>query len=276
MKQIVIDSPERMIEAIRHFGILPFFKGAVPGWSVEEMTPPECWFTSSEELGPWDWKIEVVREGDIAYGKYLGGKAAFMTSDYYRHLMNWRRSLPKYKVAEGGRYADKTRSGILMKQLSPAALTAVRENGEADTKTIRAAVTQAVTPSLLRALGGSYKANLQPVVKKSITDSVIGFLEMGTWIVVGDFTRVYRGANLEYCGWQRASFTTPDELFGSLQSEVEEERPSWARFFEDGGAEAGAGVRPADCSPTESRDLLLSHLLTFFPDHEEALRKLLK
>jgi len=276
MEKIVIDSPERMIEAIRYYGILPFFKGAVPGWSVEEMTPPESWFTSSEELGPWDWKIEVVREGDIAYGKYLGGKAAFMTVDYYRHLMNWRRSLPKYKVAEGGRFADKTRSGILMKHLSPAALAAVRENGAADMKQIRAAVTKAVTPSLLRALGGAYKANLQPVVKKSITDSVVQFLEMGTWTVVGDFTRVYRGPNLEYSGWQRASFTTPDELFGSLAVDTLEGKPSWARFLEDDcGKAGGAGTPSADCSPEESREVLVSHLLTFFPDHEASLRKLL-
>lgn len=39
------------------------------------MTYPEYWFTSSDQLGPWDWKISVIRESDIAYGKSLGGAA---------------------------------------------------------------------------------------------------------------------------------------------------------------------------------------------------------
>lgn len=275
---IVIDSPETMIAAIRHYGILPFFKGTVPGWSVEELTSPDCWFMSSEELGPWDWKIEVVREGDIAYGKYLGGKAGFMTADLYRHLMNWRRSLPKYKVAEGVKCADKTRSGILMRYLSPAALAVIRENGAADKNEIRTAVTNAVTPGLLRALGPAYKAKLRPAVKKSIIDSVIQFLEMGTWSVAGDFTRVYRGPNLEYSGWQRASFTTPDELFGSPATETTADKPSWARFLE-GPQDEGVGgqvTRPAaDCTPSESRELLVSHVLSFFPGHEDAVRKMI-
>ena len=44
-------------------------------------------------LGPWDRKIECVRAGDIAYGKFLcGGKAAFATIRWYRELMNIRRA----------------------------------------------------------------------------------------------------------------------------------------------------------------------------------------
>jgi len=341
-KLIIIDSPEKMIQAIRHYGILPFFKGGIPGWSVEEMTSPDCWFTSSEELGPWDWKIHVVREGDIAYGKFLGGKAAFMTVEYYRHLMNWRRSLPKYLVACGaaeasraGRAAgagagagtkagtkagaagaskaagaDKTRSGILMRHLSPAALATIRESGSADAKEIRAAVTKAVTPALLRELGPAYKANLQPAVKKSITDTIIQFLEMGTWTVVGDFTRVYRGQNLEYSGWQRTSFTTPDELFAPI--ETEGDKPGWARFFEGDGfdgdsfggfsgsseatdlcgnaSEAGLGTTACrlgttaateskqdpkttlevTCTPEESRAFLINRVLEFYPSADNA------
>ena len=128
-----IDCPERMIEVIRRFGIIPFFKGTVPGWSIEEMTAEGCWFTDSEEfggtLGPWDWKIDCVREGDIAYGKFLGGKAGFATVDYYRHLMNWRRSLPRYRMALGEKFKDVSRNDSLMKVLSPIALSAIKEAG---------------------------------------------------------------------------------------------------------------------------------------------------
>ncbi len=69
-----INSSERMIETIREVGIIPFFRSGVPLWSIEERTDPGFWFYSSDELGPWDWKIDAVQSGDIAYGKFLGRK----------------------------------------------------------------------------------------------------------------------------------------------------------------------------------------------------------
>lgn len=272
-----------MIAAVRHYGIIPFFKCGVPGWSIEEMTPPEHWFFSSDELGPWDWKIEVVREGDIAYGKFLGGKASFATVEYYAHLMNWRRSLPKYRVALGdteqkkgrkGSGAKASRSEILMTALSPAALKLIRQNGSADSKEIRKVVSEAVTPSLLRSLGTQYKANLVPVVKKSISDNVMQFLEMGTWSVIGDFTRVYRGPNAEYTGWQRGSHTTPDELFKKDQS-VMDTGPSWARFIEPESTKDSKTSNPLEtgCTPEESLEFLINHISSFHPGYDNLLRK---
>ena len=98
-----VDSPEAMIAAIRACGIVPFFENAIPGYSIEEMTPREYWFDGEEEtLGPWDWKIAAVQTGEIAYGKFLcGGKAAFATAACYRDLLNWRRAQPKYALREG-------------------------------------------------------------------------------------------------------------------------------------------------------------------------------
>ena len=72
-------SAESMYEAILQQGIVPFFENAVPGYSIEELTPPAFWFDGEEGgLGPWDWKIDCLRSGDIVYGKFLcGGKASF-------------------------------------------------------------------------------------------------------------------------------------------------------------------------------------------------------
>ena len=93
----VVSSAEGMLNLIHEYQLIPFFTNLVPGFSIEEHTPPELWFTE-ESLGPWDWKIDCIQDGDIAYGKFLfGGKAAFATVDVYRELMNWRRSLPKYR-----------------------------------------------------------------------------------------------------------------------------------------------------------------------------------
>lgn len=266
---IRVDSAEAMVRAVRGFGIIPFFKCGIPGWSIEDMTPPECWFFSSDELGPWDWKVDVVREGDIAYGKFLGGKAAFATVEYYKHLMNWRRSIPKYRMALGEKFAARTNSEKLMKALSPAALDAIRSNGSADAKEVRLAASAAVTPALLRALGAGYRSKLMPSVKKGINDSIVQFLEMGTWTVVGDITRVYRGPNLEYSGWQRSSFTTPDDLFRA--GEATSEMPFWARLMEESPS---SGLK-VECSPEESRQILIDHVLDLFPGEEKALLKLI-
>lgn len=258
-----------MAEVIREVGIIPLFKSDVPGYSIEEMTDPDCWFTSSDQLGPWDWKVDAVNEGDIAYGKFLGGKAAFATIEYFAHLMNYRRNIKKYRAALGEKNPAKTRSEILMKHLSPAALECIRENGSAESKEIREAISKAVTPALIKKLGNSYKANLIPSVRKSISDTVIQFLEMGTWIVTGSIRRVYRGADCHYSGWQRSTLTTPDELFSSQLDPTD--CPSWVRHIEDVSKDS----LTVDCSPEESRQFLIEHISKMYPGHEKEIAKLL-
>ena len=89
-----ISSPETMERAICELGIVPFFTSAILGYSIKELTQPGFWFDGEEDsLGPWDWKIDCLQNGGIAYGKFLcGGKAAFATIPFYRELMNVRRA----------------------------------------------------------------------------------------------------------------------------------------------------------------------------------------
>ncbi|MBR1539536.1 MAG: hypothetical protein IJ636_08540 [Bacteroidales bacterium] len=240
-----IDSPEAMIAAIRHFGILPFFRCGVPGWSVEELTAPGCWIFEDDEavLGPWDWKIDAVREGDIAYGKFLGGKAAFATAEWYLKLMAWRRSQPRWRLASGGRFKATTQHDRLMKVLAPLALEAIRAAGALESRELRILCAQQLTPSHFRTLGAGYRTKLLPTVKKSVMDGVVQFLQMGTWTVIGDFERVYRGPALTYEGWQRASNTTPDELFSLIP-----------------GFDTASEI-----SPEEARNAIIGHIHKLFP-----------
>ena len=279
----LIDSPERMIDVVRHFGIIPFFKGAVPGWSIEEMTAPGCWFDDGPDsviLGPWDWKIDVVREGDIAYGKFLGGKAAFATVEWYRELMNWRRSQPRYQMALGKPFKAVSTTDKLMKHLSPHVLEIIRGQGAVETGQLRSLCREAVTPALLRALPARYKTLLSPSVKKNVMDSIIQFLQSGTWIIIGDFERVYRGQDLHYNGWQRASNTTPEALFASVAADSSKQ-PFWAKYLEQptggpGTGGSGNNSLAVPRTPEESRNLLISHVLDFFPSAAtETLRKLI-
>ncbi len=170
-------SPETMYRVIREMGMVPFFENHIPGYSIEECTPPEFWFDGdSTQLGPWDWKIDVLHSGDIAYGKFLlGGKASFATVRWYRELVNWRRSRPESSPGPDGE--------TILSYVASHGAVSIRE---------------------VRALLG---------VKKSAADSAIARLMHQCRLVTGDIVRVYRGEDLHYNGWQTSSFCTPDALF---------------------------------------------------------------
>lgn len=207
-----------MLEAIKAYGIIPFFENPVRGYSIEGLTPPSCWLTD-EQLGPWDWKVDVVQSGEIVYGKFLfGGKASFATPEWYAHLRNWRLAQKKYKPSKEGKKV----------------LELIGKEGSCSARQVR------------ELLG----------VKKSKADSVLANLMQGTSLVIGDIQRVYRGPNLEYKGWQTASYCTPESLF---------ERPE-----EDFGPWHIKGTSlKCDCSPEESFEILRNHVHELFPEAAE-------
>ena len=174
----VVRNQEDMLNLIKEFRLIPFFVNPIEGHSIEEHTPRELWFTQ-ENLGPWDWKIDCIQSGDVAYGKFLfGGKAAFATVDVYREIINWRRSQAKYKPSPEQQKV----------------LDYIEEHGS-------------VSVTEVRELMG---------IKKAAADSLLCKIQMQARIITGDITRVYRGADLKYSGWQRSSFCTPEALFEDM------------------------------------------------------------
>lgn len=210
----VTDS-ETMLKAIKAFGIIPFFENTVRGYSIEELTPPAFWLTD-EQLGPWDWKVDVVQSGEIVYGKFLcGGKAAFATPEWYAHLRNWRLSRSKHTPSEAGEKV----------------LELVAAEGSVNARRVR------------ELLG----------VKKSKSDAVLASLMQGTRLIIGDIQRVYRGPDLEYKGWQTASYCSPESIF---------ERPA----EEFGPWRIGGTTLKVEVSPEESFARLSNHIKELFPD----------
>ena len=216
-------SAETMLGAIEALGIVPFFENPILGYSIEEMTPRENWFDGQEDLRltPWDWKIPCVQSGDVAYGKFLwGGKAAFATVEWYAELMNWRRSQEKYQPLP-----DQQR---VLDYLSEHDTIGIKE---------------------IRALLG---------VKKSAADALMTKLQMQCRVVTGDITRVYRGPDLHYNGWQVSSFCTPESLFcvDALPG------PGGFPFGE-------ARTLEVDHSPDESLERLVEHIRSIAPQATE-------
>lgn len=252
-----INCPEAMLNVIRELGIVPFFENVIEGYSIEEFTASGFWVNDEDgELGPWDWKIDVVQTGGIAYGKYLfGGKAAFATVDWYRELMNYRRSLEKYQP-----------QGI-------------------DKEVFEAIVSAgAIQPSELRK---RFK------LKKSQIDKIITHLEFSTLVVVGDITRVYRGPDLHYNGWQRSSVCTPEAFFdlgkasgsrmsgdgvpgGRTATEPEGDGNPFEEIFFGTRPRKQASEVKRDRTPEESYDLLHDHVKELFPAAtDQQIKKLL-
>ena len=224
-----IISAETMLQTIQEMGIVPFFENDIPGFSVEEMTSVDNWFDTQENLSytPWDWKIHCVQSGEIAYGKFLQGKAAFATVEWYAELRNYRRAQDKYKPDEAQRQV----------------LEYLKENGSIGIKEVR----------LL--LG----------IKKGAADTIIAKLMQQCRVVTGDITRVYRGPDLHYNGWQTSSFCTPEALF---------DKPA-VPFFAAFEAARGSDLE-VNHSPEESFRRLQEHIRTLIPDvTEKQLLKLL-
>ena len=224
---------ESMLKLILRYRLIPFFSNPIPGYSVEEHTPADLWFTE-ENLGPWDWKIDCLQTGDIVYGKYLwGGKAAFATVDVYRELMNWRRSLPKYAPT-----ADQQRI-----------LDYLAEKGAISVGEVR------------RLLG----------VKKSGADAILTRLQMQTRVITGDISRVYNGPDLHYSGWQRSSFCTPEDLFEGIELPIPGYKPRTLRsdltpaesldFLKETVRAACRQVTPASADSADINEALLFKML---------------
>lgn len=75
---------------VNEVGMIPLFRGPVPGFSVEELTAEGHWFNDEVE-GPWDWRMELAASREIAYAKLFRGKYGFVSPEMYPHLANYRR-----------------------------------------------------------------------------------------------------------------------------------------------------------------------------------------
>ncbi len=89
MKNVELRSAEDLHALVQELGFLPFFVNDVKGFSIEEHTPVELWFTSEE--GPWEWKGQVLRMGNCVYGKFFNGKAGFVSRKWFNDFANFRR-----------------------------------------------------------------------------------------------------------------------------------------------------------------------------------------
>ena len=93
---VEIHSCPELIECIRQVGFLPLLDSGVQGFCAEALLAEECRFVQfddgSWEWPLWQWKGPVVTDGSCVYGKFFGGKAGFVSREWWPPRDNWRRS----------------------------------------------------------------------------------------------------------------------------------------------------------------------------------------
>ena len=86
-----IHSVDEAIEYINKMGFLPLFKNDIKGFSLEERTVPEYWWSDNPEIDPWMWRAIIARRHDIVYGKFFDKKAGFISKKWFPVFANYRR-----------------------------------------------------------------------------------------------------------------------------------------------------------------------------------------
>ncbi len=90
MRLPLINSADELEALVMEIGLLPLFRSRIPGFSVEDLTPPERWFVKDVE-GPWEWRETLANRGVIAYTKCFNRKAGLVAPECYPDLVNYRR-----------------------------------------------------------------------------------------------------------------------------------------------------------------------------------------
>lgn len=181
-----IRSSKDLEELVLEYGFLPFFRNEISGFSVEECTPPELWFSDTDD-GPWEWKGPVARSGSCVYGKLFRKKAGFVSLEWFPDFANFRRDGYDFDA----RYDD--------------GLAAYKDKEIYDAIEHNSSI---LTGPLKAVCGYGGKDG-----KKGF-DTVITRLQMQTYINVADFDYMTDKYGRPY-GWGVARYTTPERQFGA-------------------------------------------------------------
>lgn len=81
-----IQDVDEAVEYINRVGFLPIFKNEIPGFSLEERTVAEYWWSDDPVRDPWRWRIAIAKKHDILYGKFFAKKPVLFPKCGYRYL----------------------------------------------------------------------------------------------------------------------------------------------------------------------------------------------
>ncbi len=182
-----LHSANEAMEYIEKVGFLPLFANDIKGFSLEERSIPECWW-SGEPEDPWEWRKEIARSGKIAYGKFFDKKAGFISLEWLPVFANYRRDGYDFdSLYEDGK--------------APGKHNKIMQNFMGENADI------CIMSNELKSLAGFIKGG-----EKGF-DGAVTSLMMQLYLVNCDF-RQRRNKTGEAYGWDVAIYTTPEHLWG--------------------------------------------------------------
>lgn len=179
-----VKSVEALIDRINEIGFLPLFKNDIVGFSVEEMTNPNYWWTEHER-DPWLWRELIARSGRVAYGKLFGKKAGFVSLEWLPYFVNFRRDGYDFDSRwEDGKATARQKliMDLFMEGQELFSYEAKRMAG----------------------FGKGGEKNFEGILTE---------LQMQTYLVTKDF-RQRRNKNGEPYGWKIAVYSSPEAIWG--------------------------------------------------------------
>ena len=180
-----IKTIDELREYINKAGFLPFFKGGIDGFSLEELTVSDAWWSGNIIEDPWMWRELIAEEGNIAYGKLFRGRAGFISRDWFPIFATYRR--------EGYDFDSRYEDGLVSRRQK---------------KLIDILNQYELLPSYeLKKLAGFGKEG-----EKNF-EGTISELQMKTYVITRSFRRKRNKKNEEY-GWSVADYTLSEKLFG--------------------------------------------------------------
>ena len=176
-----IETMDELKELIHEVGLLPLFSCHVPGFAVMDITSPLYWWSDDPTRDPWQWRMALAAEGQVAYGKVFSGKAGFISLELYPDFANYRRDGYDFDAL----YED----GKAPRQWHDIMALFDKE--------------QAVASNRIKDKSGVDKG-LQGALTK---------LQMRTYLTISQFKKRKNKRGEEY-GWPIADLTRPETLFG--------------------------------------------------------------
>ena len=207
-----VQTKQDLEDAIGEYGIVPYFRCSIPGFSLEEHCPPRVLFSDGEE-DTWAWKGPVIRETGCAYGKLFEKKAAYVSRELFPDLANYRRDGYDFdaRYDDGlARFQDK----LLFDLLEERAPVLSKE---------------------LRLAGGyAYSGRGQSAEGRKGFDASIARLQEQCYVIISDFVYTLDKQGRPR-GWGVAEYTTPERFWGERFRErvyAREPEESRARLLE--------------------------------------------
>ena len=205
---------QELVEWINEVGFLPLFANDIAGFSAEEHVSADHWWTGDKEQDPWEWREIIAASHEVAYGKFFGGKAGFISKAWLPYFANYRRSGYDFD----SRYED----GLATSREKAIMDYYIGEDAGGDIRWKQ----DVILSTELKKLAGFGKGGLKNY------PGIITGLQMQLYLVITDFQRRKNKKGAEY-GMSVSVMFPPETIWGYdlvTSAYCEEPSDSWQRI----------------------------------------------